>query len=225
MDLFVGQVLKTGELKGLSMNVSLKIFIPSFGMVERFTWQRNVPDLQKYPDLFETFLPKAGGLVQYILMQGRQRIKDIVSTLTDTEDIDHNLRRKTLNNTLKNLLKHQYLRTVNWWNLMPADDLVAKITMEEEKKVRGGGSTSASMATKAIKEAGKATVSRLKALKRDDKAMETLKRKASEQISVESYRNSKRRRVEEGEDDEEELRLDLDVCPIDTVPDCRMTPI
>jgi hypothetical protein len=141
------------------------------------------------------------------MMQGRQRIKDIIATLTDTNDVDYQLRLKTLHNTLTLLLNEQYLCTVNWWNLMPPDDLLAKITLEEEKKVRLG-TTSASLASKAVKEAREATERRLAALKHDDKG---LKRKASEMIDIQTHRMRKKRKVEDDEEEEQEGRFEFDV--------------
>ena len=152
---------------------------------------------------------QAGSLIQYIMMQGRQRIKDIIAALTDPNDIDHHHRLKTLQMTLKNLLNEQYLRTVNWWHIMPADDLVAKITLEEEKKLRSG-STSASLTSKSIKEAKGAMEKRIIALKHDDKFLESLKRKASEKLDLETHRKSKRRRIEEDEESDE-FKFDFDV--------------
>jgi hypothetical protein len=148
-------------------------------------------------------------------MQGRQRIKDIVSALTDTEDIDHQLRARTLNTTLQTLLNQQYLRTVSWYNIMPPEDLHNKITIEEEKKVRGGDTTSASLSAKNIKLAATGTAERLKAMKGDDKVMEGVKRKASEMVDLKTHRAIKKRRgrYTPSDDEEEEATLDLDVCP------------
>jgi hypothetical protein len=148
------------------------------------------------------------------MMQGRQRIKDVISTLTDSSDIDHQLRTRTLNNTLTTLLNQKYLRVVQWWHLMPPDDLENKIMQEEEKKLRGEQTTSAGLSTKTIKEAASNSLSRLNALKEDDKKMEGLKRKANERIDVESFRQTKRRRrgyTVDDEAEEEETRLDVNV--------------
>ena len=147
-------------------------------------------------------------------MQGRQRIKDIISTLTDASDIDHQLRTRTLNNTLTTLLNQKYLRVVQWWHLIPPDDLETKIVQEEEKKLRGQQTTSAGLSTKSIKEAASNSLSRLNALKEDDKKMEGLKRKANEKIDIEALRQTKRRRrgyVDDEEEGEEEVRLDVNV--------------
>lgn len=147
------------------------------------------------------------------MMQGRQRIKDIVAALTDTEHIDHQLRTRTLNTTLVMLLNQQYLRTVNWWNVMPPEDLHNKINLEEEKKVRGEDTTSASLSAKSLKAAAAGTAERLKMLKGDDKVLEGVKRKASELIDVTMHRANKRRRLENSDDEEEEVKLDYDVRP------------
>ena len=106
-------------------------------------------------------------------MQGRQRIKDIVAALTDPNDVDYQLRTKTLYTTLTTLINQNYLRVVTWWNLMPPDDLLNKITLEEEKKLRGEMTTSAGLSTKTIKEAAAETEKRLKALKEDDKKIKS----------------------------------------------------
>jgi hypothetical protein len=151
------------------------------------------------------------------MMQGRQRIKDVISTLTDSSDIDHQLRTRTLNNTLTTLLNQKYLRVVQWWHLMPPDDLENKIMQEEEKKLRGEQTTSAGLSTKTIKEAASKSLSRLNALKEDDKKMEGLKRKANERIDIESFRQTKRRRrgyTVDDEAEEEEARLDVNVLPL-----------
>jgi hypothetical protein len=145
------------------------------------------------------------------MMQGRQRIKDIVAALTDTDDIDHQLRSRTLNTTLMTLLKEQYLRTVNWWNIMPAFDLHNKIALEEEKKLRGEDTTSASLSAKTLKEAAKGTADRLKTIKGDDRVLEGVKRKANELIDVQHLRESKRRRID-NDVKEEKDELDFDVC-------------
>lgn len=144
------------------------------------------------------------------MMQGHQRIKDIIAALTDKTDIDHDIRVKQLNTTLKKLWNEQYLRTISWWNLMPPDDLSSKINLEEEKRVRGEMTTSASMTTKLVKEAGEAARRRLDALKQDDRNQTSLKRKAAEKIDMKTLR--KRRRIEEDSaDDEEEVTFDFDV--------------
>jgi RNA polymerase III subunit RPC82 len=146
------------------------------------------------------------------MMQGRQKIKDIVAALTDTEEIDHQSRTEMLHKTLKTLLDQQYLRTVNWWNLMPNDDLLNKITLEEEKRLRGGDTTSASMSSKTMKEAAAESERRIKELKSDDKTMEGLKRKADEMIDVATHLRGKRlKRVHEMDEAEEEIKLDVDV--------------
>jgi hypothetical protein len=146
------------------------------------------------------------------MMQGRQRIKDIVAALTDADDIDHQLRTEMLHKTLKTLLDQQYLKTVSWWNLMPNDDLLNKITLEEEKKLRGENTTSASMSSKTIKAAASESERRLKALKSNDKMMEGLKRKADEKIDVKTHMSNKRRkRGHEVEEMEDITRLDIDV--------------
>lgn len=146
------------------------------------------------------------------MMQGRQKIKDIVAALTDTDEIDHQSRTETLNKTLKTLLDQQYLRTVNWWNLMPNDDLLNKITLEEEKRLRGDLTTSASMSSKTIKAAASASQLRVKELKSDDKTMEGLKRKADEMIDAATHKQIKRnKRAHDVDDSEEEIKLDVDV--------------
>jgi hypothetical protein len=147
------------------------------------------------------------------MMQGRQKIKDLIAALTDVNDPAS---LKKLQKTLKTLLDQQFLRTVNWWNLMPPDELVNKIALEEEKKLRAGATTSASLTSKVKKEAEKATETRLKAMRHDDRTMDGLKRKASDMISIEDHR-AKRRRLHlifEDEDEEEEgnIRFDFDVC-------------
>jgi hypothetical protein len=146
-------------------------------------------------------------------MQGQQKIKDIIAALTDVNDPSS---LKRLQKTLKTLLDQQFLRTVNWWNLMPQDELFSKITLEEEKKLRAGATTSASMTSKVKKEAGKATETRLKAMRHDDRTMEGLKRKASDMISIEGHR-AKTQRLhliieDEDEEEEESVRFDYDVC-------------
>lgn len=146
-------------------------------------------------------------------MQGRQRIKDIVSALTDKDDINHDERTKTLNRTLKSLLNEQYLCTVNWWNLTPPDELNAKIILEEEKKLWLGATTSATLPARIKKEAGESARKRLSALKQDDKNMAGLKRKAIELVDASTHRSGKRRRVEEDDEEEEDedAKLDFDV--------------
>jgi len=161
------------------------------------------------------------------MMQGRQRIKDIISTLTDASDIDHQLRTRTLNNTLRTLLNQKYLRVIQWWHLMPPDDLETKIVQEEEKKLRGEKTTSAGLSTKTIKEAASNTLTRLNALKEGDKKMEGLKRKANEKMDIESLRQNKRRRraymMEDDEEEQEEAILDVNVSPIQyPLTDARM---
>lgn len=161
------------------------------------------------------------------MMQGRQRIKDIISTLTDSSDIDDKLRTKTLNNTLTTLLNQKYLRVVQWWHLTPPDDLQTKISQEEEKKLRGEKTTSAGLSTKTIKEAASKTLTRLNALKEDDKKMEGLKRRADEKIDIATHREAKRRRRGYVLDDEEEEVPTLDVnVPSPSVPaDTRITQV
>lgn len=168
-------------------------------MTEKITGSTEV-----FPLSYMALNRQAGSLLQYILMQGRQKINDIIAALTDPNDVDYQTRLKSLHKTLTNLLDQQYLRTVNWWNLMPPDDLVHKITLEEEKKLRGSGTTSAGMASKTIKEAGKATEKRLKSIKQDDKLMESLKRKRSEEVDIEAYLKNKRRRVLDDDEEEQE---------------------
>lgn len=99
---------------------------------------------------------------------------------------------------------------------MPPDDLETKLTQEEEKKLRGEQTTSAGLSTKSIKEAASNSLSRLNALKEDDKKMEGLKRKANEKIDIEALRQTKRRRrgyVADEEEEEEVVRLDVNVFP------------
>lgn len=148
-------------------------------------------------------------------MQGRLRIRDIVTALTDPNDIDYEHRLKQLYSTLTTLLNQQYLRPVNWWNLMSPDDLANKVTIEEEKKLRGGGTTSASMTSKMIKEAAAAGEARVKALKHDDKVMESLKRKTPDTINAATHRKNKKRKIwaDDDDDDEEEreAKFEFDV--------------
>ena len=162
--------------------------------------------------------------MQYLLMQGGQKIKDITAALTDPNDIDYQSRLKTLQKTLITLANQQYFRTVHWWNLIPQDELNHKLQLEEETKLRESGqTTSVSMASKIIKEAGKATEHRLKALKYDDRTLDGLKRKASEMIDIDSHRNKRRRLiVEDEEEDEDAVRFDFDVLsPFYIVTDFR----
>lgn len=144
-------------------------------------------------------------------MQGNQRIKDIIAALTDKNDIDHDMRAKQLNNTIKKLWNQQYLRTVNWWNLMPPDDLATKINLEEEKKLRGHQTTSAGMTARMVKEAGEAAKKRLGELKQDDRRQDSLKRKAVDKIDIKTLRERKRRRIEDDSEEEEEVLFDFDV--------------
>ena len=147
-------------------------------------------------------------------MQGHQKIKDITTALTDQED-PRSL--KTLRDALDKLLKQQYLRAVNWWNLMPPHDLVAKITLEEEKKTRGEKTTSVSMAAKDIKSASAVAAKRIKNMETEDKKMEGVKRKASNIVTPELYRKNKKRRValafsdDDEEEEEKEVKFDFDV--------------
>jgi len=148
-------------------------------------------------------------------MQGHQKIKDIIAALTDRNDPKS---LKTLQDTLDKLLKQQYLRAVNWWNLMPSHDLNAKITLEEEKKARGEKTTSASLAAKDIKSASAVAEKRIKNLAAQDKKMEGVKRKLSDKISPNDHRGSKRRRTaaafvsDNEEEDKKEVQFDFDVC-------------
>jgi len=154
---------------------------------------------------------QSASLVQYIMMQGHQRIKDIIAALTDKNDIEHDTRSSQLNNTIKKLWNQQYLRTVHWWNLMPPDDLSSKINLEEEKKLRGEKTTSASMTTKLVKEASEAAKRRINALKQDDRSQDSLKRKAMDKIDMKTLRDRKRRRIEEDSEGEQEVTFDFDV--------------
>jgi hypothetical protein len=147
-------------------------------------------------------------------MQGHQKIKDIITALTNHTDPKG---LKTVQDTMDKLLKQQYLRAVNWWNLMPSHDLQAKITLEEEKKTRGEKTTSASLAAKDIKSASAVAERRIKVLATQDKKMEGVKRKVSDKISPNDYRGSKRRRMvaafsDDEEEDEKEVKFDFDVC-------------
>ena len=145
------------------------------------------------------------------MMQGRQNIKDIIAALTDAND---RARLDTLYKTLTMLLDQQYLRIVDWWHLMPPYELHNRLTLEEEKKLRAGATTSAGMPSKVIKEAAKSTESRIKVLRREDRMMAGLKRKASEKNDVHGHRDKRRRKrltLEDDEDDEEEVRFDFEV--------------
>ena len=182
-----------------------------YGKEIQLTEKHNGPEVSFLP--FNLSNEKAGSLIQYILMQGGQKIKNIITALTDPNDINYQSRLKALHKTLVTLSNQQYFRTVNWWNLMPPDELQAKITLEEEKKLRREGATSsAAMTAKSIKEAGKATEHRLKALRHDDKTMEGLKRKASDMIGIDDHRDKKRRLMRiEDDDEEDEVRFEFDV--------------
>src|SRR5271169_1352718 len=189
MALFVGSLLKTVRLTERFTNAFLKTYTLSFDTAWKSVSQSVTLD-QKYsiqPTLI-CLTGKAGSLVQYINMQGHQKIKDIIAALTDRNDPKS---LKTLQNTLDRLLKQQYLRAVNWWNLMPSHDLTAKITLEEEKKTRGEKTTSASLAAKEIKSASVVAERRIKNLAIQDKRMEGVKRKLSDKISPNDHRGSK----------------------------------
>lgn len=146
-------------------------------------------------------------------MQGHQKIKDIIAALADHDD-PRSL--QTLKDTLDKLLKQQYVRAVNWWNLMPSEDLVAKITLEEEKRTRGEKTTSAGLASKAIKEASAAAVQRIKKLEVEDKRMEGVKRKLESVVKPSESRKIKKRKIEisisdDDEEEQQEVRFDFDV--------------
>jgi len=176
------------------------------------------------PYFHNVLMKKAGSLVQYLLMQGGQKIKDITTALTDSNDIDYQSRLKTLQKTLITLVNQQYFRTVHWWNLIPQDELNHKLQLEEETKLRESGqTTSVSMTSKIIKEAGKATEHRLKAMMYEDRTLDGLKRKVSEMIDIDSHRNKRRRLIVEDDDDEEEdvVRFDFDVISFYVVTDFR----
>lgn len=85
-----------------------------------------------------------------------------------------------------------------------------KIALEEEKKLRSAGaSTSVSMTAKHQKEAAKAADERIKNMKKDERNMESLKRKA---VDKEGTRGIKKRRIMVDEDEEEErIKFDYDV--------------
>jgi 50S ribosomal subunit-associated GTPase HflX len=144
-------------------------------------------------------------------MQGRQRIKDILAAFTDPTDPDSPSRLKTVKKALNALLTQQYLRTVSWWNLMPPDEVMNKIALEEEKKLRkAGASTSVSMTAKTQKEAAKAADERIQNMKKDERNMESLKRKV---VDKEEASGPKKRRLMAKEDEEEEhVKFDYDVC-------------
>ena len=145
-------------------------------------------------------------------MQGHQKIKDIIAALADRDD-PRSL--QTLKDTLDKLLKQQFVRAVNWWNLMPSDDLVAKITLEEEKKTRGEKTTSAGLAAQAIKKVNAAAVKRIKHLEVEDKRMEGMKRKLDNAIKPSESGSFKKRKMEIVSDDEhddlKEVRFEFDV--------------
>ena len=145
------------------------------------------------------------------MMQGHLRIKDIISSLTDEKDINYNTRAKQLNVTIKNLWNQQYLKTVNWWNLMSSDDLAAKLHLEEEKLLRGDQSTSASMTAKQNKEATENAKKRLNELKQENRGTDSLKRKAHEKTDLKTFRDRKRRKIDNDSDEEEEITFDFDV--------------
>jgi len=143
-------------------------------------------------------------------MQGNQRIKDIIAAFSDSSAADFQSRLKTVQKALHALLSRQYVRTVSWWNLMPPDEVLNKIALEEEKKLRNAGaSTSVSMTAKRQKEAAKAADERIKNMKKDERNMESLKRKA---VDKDEQRGLKKRRIMLDEDeDEEKVKFDYDV--------------
>src|SRR5579859_5113934 len=149
------------------------------------------------------------------MMQGPQRVKDIIDGLTDKSDIDHPIRTKTLNKTLNTLLAQKYLRIVDWWTHMPPDDLANKLKAEEEKKLRGEQSTSASLSAKAIKEATSNAEKRLAQLKEEDRSMVGLKRRASTKVDLETARRNKRRKLDDNSDEEEDAieKMEHNVLP------------
>ena len=153
-------------------------------------------------------------------MQGHQRIKDIVATFSDSTAADSQSRLKTIQKALHALLSQQYLRTVSWWNLMPPDEVLNKIALEEEKKLRSAGATtSLSMTAKHQKEAAKAADDRIKNMKKDERNMESLKRKAPDK---EELRGLKKRRIMVDEAEEEEkVKFDYDVRSVpDAMSNC-----
>ena len=93
---------------------------------------------------------------------------------------------------------------------MPPDEVLNKIALEEEKKLRNAGaSTSVSMTAKRQKEAAKAADERIKNMKKDERNMESLKRKA---VDKDEQRGLKKRRIMVDEDeDEEKVKFDYDV--------------
>jgi hypothetical protein len=142
-------------------------------------------------------------------MQGRQRIKDILASFSDSTAADSQSRLKTVQKALNTLLTQQYLRTVSWWNVIPADEFTNKVLVEEEKKLRSERSTtSVSMTAKHQKEAAKKADIRISMMKRDERNMESLKRKL-----VDDGGHRKKRRVVVEDDDEEEdcVVFDYDV--------------
>ena len=143
-------------------------------------------------------------------MQGNQRINDIIAAFSDSTAADSQSRLKTVQKALHALLSQQYLRTVSWWNLMPPDEVLNKIALEEEKKLRNAGaSTSVSMTAKRQKEAAKAADERIKNMKKDERNMESLKRKA---VDKDEQRGLKKRRIMVDEDeDEEKVKFEYDV--------------
>jgi hypothetical protein len=149
-------------------------------------------------------------------MQGRQRIKDILASFTDATAADAQSRLKTVQKALNTLLSQQYLRTVSWWNVMPADEFANKILVEEEKKLRSErATTSASMTAKHQKEAAKKADERIIMIKKEERNLESLKRKMVD--TGEPRSSKKRRRVVENDDEEEKeeeerVVFDYDVC-------------
>jgi hypothetical protein len=146
------------------------------------------------------------------MMQGHQRIQDIIAALTDSSHIDHEHRTKTLNTALKTLWNQRYLRRINWWNLMPPDDLASKINLEEEKKIQGEKmTTSATLTSKALKEAGEASRKRIAELNKEKRTEGSLKRKATDKIDIQTFRKKRRFEDDDEEEKDKELRSDFDV--------------
>jgi hypothetical protein len=143
-------------------------------------------------------------------MQGRQRIKDILASFTDTTAADSHSRLKTVQKALNTLLSQQYLRTVSWWNVIPADEFASKVLVEEEKKLRNERSTtSVSMTAKLQNEAAKKADTRISMMKKDERNMESLKRKVVD--TGEPSKKKRRLLVEDDDEKEERVVFDYDV--------------
>lgn len=142
-------------------------------------------------------------------MQGRQRIKDVLASFSDSTAADCRSRVKTVQSALNTLLSQQYLRTVSWWNVIPADEFANKVLVEEEKKLRSERSTtSVSMTAKHQKEAAKKADIRISMMKIDERNMESLKRKVVDDVGP---RKKRRVFIEDDDEDEERVVFDYDV--------------